>query len=72
MRRRILAAFFVLDGLCALAAPVFAPALLVQPSPFAEPAATYVEIAGMCVEEQPLDGADLAGRPVAMSFCTGA
>lgn len=68
MRRRLLAAFLALDGLCALAAPLMAPALL--PSP--EPEAAYLEIAGTCVEEMPDRDAGLGGRVVAMSFCAEA
>ena len=68
MRRRLIAAFVALDGLCAVAAPLLAPALLLSP----EPAPTYVEIAGMCVEEMPDRDAGLGGRPVAMSFCAEA
>ncbi|PAP77407.1 hypothetical protein [Rubrivirga marina] len=68
MRRRLIAVFVALDGLCALASPLLAPALL--PSP--QPESTYVEIAGMCVEEAPDLGAGLGGRLVDMSFCAGA
>jgi hypothetical protein len=68
MRRRLIAAFLALDGLCALAAPLLGPALL--PSP--EPESTYVEIAGMCVEEMPDRDAGLGGRIVATSLCAGA
>ena len=72
MRRRFLAAFVVLDGLCALASPLIAPSLLTvggAPEPAAQVA--YVEIAGMCVQEIQAPGADLAGRPVPMSLCAG-
>ncbi len=66
MRRRLLAAFVALDGLCVLAAPLLAPALLPTPEP------TYVEVAGVCIEEIRDGDGDLEGRIVAASFCGGA
>ena len=72
MRRRFLAAFVVLDGLCALASPLIAPGLMPGfGAPDSGDQVAYVEIAGMCVQEIQAPGADLAGRPVPMSFCAG-
>ena len=68
MRRRLIAGFILLDGLCALAAPLIVPALL----PHAPAEAVYVEISGTCVEEIRLDETAPAGRMVPMSFCTSA
>lgn len=66
MRRRLVAAFLALDSFCALAAPLVAPSLSFEP----RPETTYVEIAGVCVEET--GDADLGGQPVEMSLCMGA
>lgn len=72
MRRRLLTAYLVLDGLCILVAPSLLPALS-APGPAEDPAskAAYVEIAGLCVEEMETEGADAAGRPVDMALCAG-
>ena len=64
MRRRLLIAAFVLDGLCALAAPFVLTGVLVEDR--------YVEVAGVCVEQvdpggQPSGG--VAGRPVHGTLC---
>ena len=61
MRRRVLTACLVLDGLCALAAPLLLPALGAPDR--------YVDVGGLCVQEGVrLDGV-VGGRPVDGSFC---
>ncbi|PAP75638.1 hypothetical protein [Rubrivirga marina] len=67
--RRLLV-LVALDGLCALAAPLLAPAVLPAAEPGPPPTAAYVEVAGVCVEDQ-AGGAGLGGRPVEMSRCVG-
>lgn len=72
MRRRLLIACFVLDGLCAVAAPILAPTLFDRsPADQTSGEAPYVEIAGLCVETVEIAGADAAGRPVDMALCAG-
>lgn len=63
MRRRLLLAAFLLDGLCTVGALVFAPSMAAQtPSP-------YAEVDGVCVERVDVVGADSAGRVVDDALC---
>lgn len=65
-RRRLLIAAFLLDGLCAIAAP------FVLPAAAAEAPDRYVQVAGECVEVLPEAGevgVDTVGRPVDSVFC---
>lgn len=66
MRRRIVLAAVLLDGLCALGAPLLVPAL------HADAGTPFVEVAGACVEViegATVEGADAVGRPVDATFC---
>lgn len=62
MRRRVLVAALVLDGLCALAVPLAAPAVGLDGD-------RYVEVAGACVERLQTGGEELGGRVVADLYC---
>ena len=65
MRRRLLIATLVLDGLCALAAP----AVLARISGGDD---AYVRVGGLCVEVMEVHDehlGDVVGRPVAMDLC---
>ena len=67
MRRRLITGFLLLDGLCAVLAPVAATALADGPMPTA-----YLEVGGVCVEQDQSDPELLAGKVVPMAHCTDA
>lgn len=66
MRRRLILAAVLLDGLCALGAPLLVPALK------SDAGTPFVEVAGACVEViegAAVEGADAVGRPVDAALC---
>lgn len=67
MRARLLAAFFLLDGLCAVALPAVG-ALVTAEAAGAQP--VYVEVAGTCVEALPSDDPGVMGVSVPMTLCS--
>ena len=67
MRRRLLLAAFLFDGLCTLAAPLVLPAL------FGSDETPYRVVGGTCIEVMEsavVTGADAVGREVDPSFCS--